>query len=233
MAVACTIVSSIWAGARPAAFLSGLVRIARRAGGPRRFFRSSVMPGLVPLLSGLTSERALCRQAGPSPPLRCHPGLDPGSRKAGRVRCLRPPDRCPGQDWTPDQVRGDSGGTGRLVRPCRDPCPDDGGRAAETSPVRLAPCPANLNRTAYGTSPGMTTWEQTGRCARQRKGAPASPPAPPLPHCGKYGSIHVPGQEYFSLLEHFLVISGFPSAPLLSSPEQVPACFRFAEGGEC
>ena len=38
------------------------------------------MPGVVPLLSGLIPERALCRQARPFPPPSCHPGLEPGSR---------------------------------------------------------------------------------------------------------------------------------------------------------
>ena len=104
-----------------------LARIRFRSSGssPRAgLIPAVVMPGLVPLLSGLTSERALCRQAGPSPPLRCHPGLDPGSRlapdpdpgKAGRERCPWP--------WTPEQVRGDSGGHGRAVRACRNPSLD-------------------------------------------------------------------------------------------------------------
>ena len=42
--------------------------------------------------------------------------------------------------------------------------------------------------------------------SRQRKGAPATP-APPLPHYAKYGIERVPGQETFSLLDHFF---GFP-----------------------
>ena len=45
-------------------------------------------------------------------PTRCHPGPVPGSREAGRGRCLWPPDRCPGQAcpgsqsgaWTPDSI---------------------------------------------------------------------------------------------------------------------------------
>ena len=81
-----------------------------------------VMPGLTPLLSGLgrvdwvqhlgtgglsahRSSRGSDRGTPPSrtcPP--CHPGLVPGSREAGRERCLAV--------WTPEQVRGDKGGSG-------------------------------------------------------------------------------------------------------------------------
>ena len=113
------------------------------------------MPGLVPLLSGLTSGRALCRQARPSPPLRCHPGLDPGSREAGRGRCLWPPDRCPGQAWTPDQVRGDNRGT----RTARDGGPRSvsrsGGRAG--NPPLPTPCTRSteVKPDSNGTSPGI------------------------------------------------------------------------------
>ncbi len=57
------------------------------------------------------STRALPQWARPPPPPCCHPGLVPGPREAGRGRCLWPPDRCPGQAWAPEQVRGDKGGT--------------------------------------------------------------------------------------------------------------------------
>ena len=42
--------------------------------------------------------------------------------------------------------------------------------------------------------------------------APASPPAPPLPDCRKYGSIRVPGQEILSLSDHFWPMPVFPSS---------------------
>ena len=143
----------------------------RSTGGrPGRFFRSSVMPGLVPLLSGLTWERALCRQARPSPPLRCHPGPDPGSRlvpdpdpgKAGRGRCL--------WLWTPDQVRGDNRGT----RTARDGGPQSvsrsGGRAG--NPPVPTPCTRSteVKPDSNGTSPGMTHGTRQGGVAGNEKG---------------------------------------------------------------
>ncbi len=77
--------------------------VGRGGPSPARPSLPVVMPGLVPLLSGLTSERALWRQARPSPPPCCHPGLDPGSSLSGTALARFP--------WTPDQVRGDNRGT--------------------------------------------------------------------------------------------------------------------------
>ncbi len=54
-----------------------------------------------------------------------------------------------------------------------------------------------------GTSPGMTIWERTGRRARQRKGAPASP-APPLSHYEKYTPKRVPSQEENACSGHII-----------------------------
>ena len=106
------------------------------------------MPGTSPLLSGLTSGRALCRQTGPSPLLRCHPGLDPGSREAGRERCLWP--------WTPDQVRGDSGGERTAGAGGSRPVSRSGGRAG--NPPLPTPCTGSApsKPDSSGTSPGMT-----------------------------------------------------------------------------
>ena len=90
----------------------------------------AVMAGLVPLLSGLSrANRARGLAAGGlpahrpnrgsdcgrlAPPVRvpcCHPGLVPGSRLSGTALARLPPDRGPGQAWTPEQVRGDSRGS--------------------------------------------------------------------------------------------------------------------------
>ena len=115
------------------------------------------MAGLVPLLSGLTSGRALCRQTGPSPPPSCHPGLDPGSREAARRRCLT--------GWTPDRVRGDSGGYGARGAsvPQSEPRPDPSRRAirisAEGNAAGLAPAHMEdtiVHATAIVTDPAVT-----------------------------------------------------------------------------
>ena len=106
------------------------------------------MPGTSPLLSGLTladpvqgvgtGEFPAHRSGRGSdrgtlaPPVRvpcCHPGLDPGSSLSGTVIARFSPERGPGRAWTPDQVRGDSGG------------------AETVPPVGTGPVPT-LNRTA-------------------------------------------------------------------------------------
>ena len=143
MAVACMILSSTWAGARPAAFLP--------------FFRHA-------------------RTCSTAVRLRFR-----GRLRADRRNRLRSPL------VTPDQVRGDNGGTrtagrrrcGELrvpIRPIRRKPPVHGPFARS----------AGIKPDSSGLVPGMTTREQAGRCVRQWKGAPASP-APPLPHCAKYG----------------------------------------------
>ena len=50
--------------------------------------------------------------SAPFPPLRCHPGLEPGSRATGGAPARPPPARGPGQTWTPAQGRGDRLGAG-------------------------------------------------------------------------------------------------------------------------
>ena len=85
---------------------------------------SIVMPGLVPLVSGLTSGRAPRRWARPSPSPRCHPGLVPGSRMSDTAVARLSPDRGPGRAWTPEQVRGDTGRQGRQARACHNPSLD-------------------------------------------------------------------------------------------------------------
>ena len=47
---------------------------------------------------------------------RCHPGLDPGSRPTGTVLARLP--------WTPDQVRGDSGGAETVSLMGTEPAPE-------------------------------------------------------------------------------------------------------------
>ena len=170
---------------------ASLRRLARVR--PASRCRKTWMPGTSPLLSGLTSERALCRQARPSPPPCCHPGLDPGSRlapdfdpgKAGRGRCL--------WLWTPDQVRGDNRGTRTAGDGGPRSVSRSGGRAG--NPPVPTPCTGStkVKPDSNGTSPGMTGWGRTGRCARRRKGAPASA-APPLVDSGKYSLKRVPSQ---------------------------------------
>ena len=85
-----------------------------------------------PVCSPYAAPYSCVRDPSLRPPR--HPGLDPGSREAGRGRCPWPPDRCPGQAcpgsrsgaWTPDQVRGDN--RGRKDGGC--------GRAAIRVPIR-------------------------------------------------------------------------------------------------
>ena len=111
MAVACTIVSSTWAGARPAAFLSALIRIARRPG------------------SGRGSDCGTL-----APPVRIprrHPGLDPGSSLSGTALARLSPDRSPGRAWTPDRVRGDKRGAETVPFVGIEPVPKLNRTAAE------------------------------------------------------------------------------------------------------
>ena len=65
-------------------------------------------PGFAPTSSRETSRSAsMSTSLAPAAPW-CHPGLVPGSRKAGRQRCLTV--------WTPEQVRSDNGGaTGTMA----------------------------------------------------------------------------------------------------------------------
>ena len=118
-----------------------------------------VMPGLVPLLSGLDGSdpvQGVGRGRFPAlPPVRdtdrglpslspcCHPGLDPGSRATGTALARLP--------WTPDQVRGDN-------------------RGAETiSPVGTEPVP-KLNRTAMDLFRASTPCGIAVRAGRGRGG---------------------------------------------------------------
>ncbi len=96
----------------------------------------------------------------PSPPLNCHPGLDPGSREAGRERCLWP--------WTPDQVRGDSGGERTAGAGGPRSVSRSGGRAG--NPAVPMPCTrsAEVKPDSNGTSPGMTEERKKRRGSRAR-----------------------------------------------------------------
>ncbi len=62
-------------------------------------------------LSGRGPARR-CSRSVPRP--GCHPGLVPGSSHRRRSRPVFP-ERCPGQAWTPEQVRGDSLGVGHAA----------------------------------------------------------------------------------------------------------------------
>ena len=96
MAVACTIVSSTWAGARPAAFLSALIRIARRLG------------------SGRGSD---CGTLAPRARIpRCHPGLDPGSSLSGTALARLSPDEVRGEQAGPRIESGVTRGGRRRSR---------------------------------------------------------------------------------------------------------------------
>ena len=64
----------------------------------------------------------------------------PRSGETGRERSLTA--------WTPEQVRGDSGGQKRKARACRNPCPDPAHGPVTRFHQRLAPGPAHLNPTA-------------------------------------------------------------------------------------
>ena len=90
-------------------------------------------------ISARPSNRPRCR------PPRCHPGLVPGSREAGRGRCLWP--------WTPEQVRGDTRGR----RGCRPSTRN----------------PRTTEPDSSGMRPGMTT--KGGTDVRPPSGHPDKP----------------------------------------------------------
>ena len=105
---------------------------------------------------------------------RCHPGLEPGSRLSGAALARLP--------WTPDQVRGDSGGA-ETVPSVPPPSP--------TVMPGLVPGIHVLRHRAVsgdkragrptwmpGTSPGMTT----GREMRARPARHRPRPRNPLAH---------------------------------------------------
>ena len=80
--------------------------------------------------------------------------------------------------------------------------------------------------TGEGAPPGAV-----GR-ARDGKGAPASPPAPPLPHCAKYGIERVPSQGGFSFLDHFWRFPVFrPLLPRHARNKSIAVRFNFAGPG--
>ena len=122
--------------------------------------RETWMPGTIPPLSGLTSERALCRHARPSSPPRCHPGLAPGSRATGTVVAQLPSDRHPGQAWTPAQGRGDNRGTKRADAGGPRSVSQSGGRVSGTDRKKLVD---------GRPLPTMTGWDRT-------KSRPPRPP---------------------------------------------------------
>ena len=122
----------------------------------RRPLLCPVMPGLVPLLSGLEFRRGFGPWRDTVSVPRCHPGLVPGSRLAPDLVPGFAPDAARGGPsgaapyaaplWTPEQVRGDIGGTRTRAGRAAIRVPGDG-------PVtrfyqRPAPGPAHLNRTA-------------------------------------------------------------------------------------
>ena len=68
--------------------------------------------------------------------------------------------------------------------------------------------------------------------ARDGKGAPASPPAPPLSHYGKYGIGRVPGQGQFSFFRLFLPFPVFrPSLPCLARNKSTAVRLRWVGPG--
>ena len=111
-------------------------------------------PGFAPTSSRETSRSAsMSTSLAPAAPW-CHPGLVPGSRKAGRQRCLTV--------WTPEQVRGDNGGaTGTMAGN------DDAAGGLQSvsrpgawvgDPPIPTPCPPSrpFKQDSSGTSPAMT-----------------------------------------------------------------------------
>ena len=95
-------------------------------------------------------------------PQACHPGFVPGSRASGTALARCPPDRRPGQAWTPDQVRGDNRGTRTAGAggPQFVSRPD---RCADIPPVPMPFArPANPDRTAVEQAP------QGARCEAAR-----------------------------------------------------------------
>ena len=129
--------------------------------------------------------RIAARRPPPSLSPCCHPGLDPGSREAGRGRCLWPPDRCPEQAcpgsqsgaWTPDQVRGDNWGVETVAPVGTEPVPKLDRTAvdlfrASTWVRRLAcarPVPRRGKTWMAGTSPAMTTCGESAGGRRHRR----------------------------------------------------------------
>ena len=111
------------------------VRAGRGRGGGRTW-----MPGTSPLLSGLTSGRALCRQARPSPPPVVTPDLIRGPGKPGDGGACGSGPRIKSGVTT--------GGQGRRGTAGRDPCPDPAEGPETRLYQRLVPAPPHLNRTA-------------------------------------------------------------------------------------
>ena len=155
------------------------IHVSRRraVSGDKRAGRPTWMPGTSPLLSGLAFQRGFRAQERPSPPPGCHPGLDPGSREAGRGRCL--------WAWTPDQVRGDNGGK-RTAGVGRPRSVSRSGRRAGNPPVPT-PCTGSSasKPDSSGTSPGMTWWGRGRRAPRR--------PATPYPADARTLQIVMPG----------------------------------------
>ena len=156
---------------------------------------SSVLPScpeLVPLLSGLTLvDRAY------GPVIRGPRRIGPvEARIAGRSHR---PSVSPAV--TPDLIRGPacqaplSPGFPRIgVRGEPGPRIKSGvTRGGGDGPACRHGARPEVKPDSNGLVPGMTAWERTGRCGRQRKGAP-NPPAPPLLHSGKYSLKRVPSQ---------------------------------------
>ena len=117
------------------------------------------MPGTSPLLSGLDFSASSAPKRETVSASHCHPGLDPGSRATGTAFARLP--------WTPDQVRGDNGGTRAAGDGDRDPCPDPAERPETRLYQRLAPGPPHLNRTAM---------EQVRARRKKRRGPPTALP---------------------------------------------------------
>ena len=103
--------------------------------------KASIRPGFRRI--GRVRTRIAARPHPPSFLLRCHPGLDPGSRATG-IALAR-------LTWTPDQVRGDNKGGGDWSRSsarcrARESKPDSSG----TSPGMTEKCP---EQTFFGIRP--------------------------------------------------------------------------------
>ncbi len=95
----------------------------------------------------------------------CHPGLVPGPREAGRGRCLWPPDRCPGQAWAPEQVRGDKGRT----RKAGESVPQSVSRSGECAGNPPVPTPCTRSSPSNPDTSGLVPGIHGRRPDRMRK----------------------------------------------------------------
>ncbi len=145
--------------------------VARSAvASPQRFSRHARTCSTAVRLRFRGRHRA--HERGRLHPPCCHPGLDPGSREVGRGRCL--------WLWTPDQVRGDSGGERTA------------GRAAIRVPIRRNGRKPACTNASCRIQPILTgqQWNKSGHddmgtdgaaCAATERGAGISSGAPTSP----------------------------------------------------